>query len=307
VTAQDDWQQLRLSIAQADVVRVEALLTLAGALAVSLDDADASGAAPVIEPPPGETPLWETVALTALFEASAELAPLCRALEGFALPGTQPHAEPLDAATILAGARRAPKARAIGKRLWLAPRGVASPDPERRTVELDMGLAFGTGEHATTAMCLEWLEAHLAPGTAVLDYGCGSGVLAIAALVLGARCAWAVDNDAQALTATRDNARLNGVADARLVVTEPESLGDVAPDVIVANIVADPLIALAPRFAALLHPGGRLVLSGVLEAQGPRVVEAYAPCFTGFETAARDGWLCITAVRSSAVPPPPTG
>jgi ribosomal protein L11 methyltransferase len=300
VTAPGDWQQLRLSVARPDVARVEALLTLAGALAVTLDDADFAAAAPVLEPPPGETPLWASVALTALFDASADLAPLCRALEGFALPGTQPHAEPLDAATILAGARRAPKARAIGERLWLAPRGVASPDPERLTVELDMGLAFGTGEHATTAMCLEWLEAHLAQGAAVLDYGCGSGILAIAALVLGARCAWAVDNDEQALTATRDNARLNGVADARLVVTRPESFGRVVPDVIVANIVADPLVGLAPLFAELLRPGGRLVLSGVLESQGARVAAAYEPRFTRFTTQARDGWLCITAERSSA-------
>jgi ribosomal protein L11 methyltransferase len=303
VTAPGAWQQLHLCVAGADVARAEALLTLAGALAVSLDDADTGDGTPVLEPPPGETPLWPSVALTALFETNANLAPLIRALENVALPGTRPRAAPLDAAAILAGARRAPQARAIGKRLWLAPRGIACPEPGRLCVELDMGLAFGTGEHATTALCLEWLEAELPAGAAVLDYGCGSGVLAVAALVLGARCAWAVDNDPQALTATRDNARLNGVADTRLVVTAPEALGRVTPDVIVANIVADPLVALAPLFAELLRDGGRIVLSGVLEAQAERVVAAYARHFERFDRRARDGWLRITAERSSAAPP----
>jgi ribosomal protein L11 methyltransferase len=302
VTAPADWQQLRVRVARADVALTEALLSLAGALAVSLDDADTAGGAPVLEPPPGKTPLWASVELTALFDASADLTPLCRALESAALPGTRPRAEPLDATAILAGARRAPKARAIGQRLWLAPRGVASPEPGRLSVELHMGLAFGTGEHATTALCLEWLEGVLPAGAAVLDYGCGSGVLAITALVLGARAAWAVDNDGQALTATLDNARLNGVADARLVVTEPESLGRVAPDVIVANIVADPLVALEPLFAELLGAGGRVVLSGVLETQGDRVIAAYAPHFTRFAQTARDGWLLITADRIAAAP-----
>jgi ribosomal protein L11 methyltransferase len=161
-----------------------------------------------------------------------------------------------------------------------------------------MGLAFGTGEHPTTALCLEWLDAALEPDATVLDYGCGSGVLAIAALALGADRAWAVDNDEQALTATRDNARLNG-CETRLDVGAPESLPPLRFDVVLANILAGPLVALAAEFARIVVPGGAVVLSGILTRQAPNVVAAYEPWFEQIATHERDGWTRIDGLRRS--------
>jgi ribosomal protein L11 methyltransferase len=162
-----------------------------------------------------------------------------------------------------------------------------------------MGLAFGTGEHATTAQCLEWLERHVANGITVLDYGCGSGILALAALALGARFAYAVDNDPQAVTAAQANAALNGAAD-RLFVGEPAALPAVRVDVLVANILAGPLVELAPMFAERVVPGGMLVLSGILEAQAARVAAAYTADFSDVSQAARDGWVRLAARRKAS-------
>jgi ribosomal protein L11 methyltransferase len=159
-----------------------------------------------------------------------------------------------------------------------------------------MGLAFGTGEHPTTALCLEWLDANVAPRSTLVDYGCGSGVLALTALALGARYAWAIDNDEQALAATRANATLNGLTQ-RLFVGAPHELPGVAADVLVANILARPLVELEPELAARVAPGGRIVLSGILVAQAARVTAAYDDAFTSFEQEAREGWVRLSATR----------
>jgi ribosomal protein L11 methyltransferase len=162
-----------------------------------------------------------------------------------------------------------------------------------------MGFAFGTGEHPTTALCLEWLDAHVAPGNTVLDYGCGSGILALAALALGASTAWATDTDPQALLATRANGALNGVAE-RLHVAAPEDLEVLPVDVLVANILARPLIELAPKLAPRVRPGGRLVLAGLLERQAADVTAAYAPWFGAFERGTQDTWVRLAAVRNAS-------
>jgi len=251
----------------------------------------------VFEPEPSSTPLWPQVTLQALFGSEADLVPL-RELLAATFPRTTVTVEVLPESAWQPGLQQAVKARPIGARLWLAPADDERVPADRVTVRINMGLAFGTGEHATTALCLDWLEHHVTPGSTLLDYGCGSGILALAALALGAGKAFAVDNDGQALTATRANADLNGVAD-RLFVALPDALPTVSVDVLAANILAGPLVELAPTFAELVRPGGWLVLSGILEPQAERVATAYSPYFEGLERAARDGWVRLTARRDA--------
>ncbi|HEV2110560.1 MAG TPA: 50S ribosomal protein L11 methyltransferase, partial [Gammaproteobacteria bacterium] len=176
--------------------------------------------------------------------------------------------------------------------------GFTPPDPQAVNLLLDPGLAFGTGTHATTALCLEWLDGAALAGAAVIDYGCGSGILSIAAARLGAKYVLAVDHDPQALTATRDNAERNGVAPL-IRASPPEALPDNHADLLLANILAGPLVNLAPLFARRLKPGGRLVLSGILGSQEQELRQAYAPHFDSFETVKKDDWLRITAIRRS--------
>jgi ribosomal protein L11 methyltransferase len=277
------------------VERAEALLTLAGAESISLHDAADD---PVLEPEPGTTPLWPDVELRALFPADADLGSL-RALLASSCGAVDIAIAALDDEDWRAGIEQRFAARPIGKRLWLAPASDATGPSDRAIVRLHMGFAFGTGEHATTALCLEWLDAHLRPRETVLDYGCGSGILALAALALGARVAWATDTDPQALLATRANGVLNGVAE-RLHVYTPEDLDAPAADVLVANILARPLIELAPTLAPRVRPRGRVVLAGLLERQADNVTAAYARYFGGFERVTHDGWVRIAAVRNAS-------
>jgi ribosomal protein L11 methyltransferase len=285
---------LTLTIAAADVPQAEALLTLAGAETIALRDA---ADAPVLEPEPSTAPLWPVVTLEALFAADPDLAAL-RDVLAEAFPKTRVSLEPLPESAWQRGLQQAVKARPIGARLWLAPADDAHTPADRACVRINMGLAFGTGAHATTALCLEWLERHVTAGATLLDYGCGSGILALAALALGAESAVAVDNDEQALTATRANAELNGLAEL-LLVAAPEAMPARTFDVLVANILAGPLVELAPELARLVRPGGRLCLSGVLEPQAAHVAAAYAPWFGALEQAVRDGWVLLAGRRDS--------
>jgi ribosomal protein L11 methyltransferase len=286
-------QRLALHLSAADVPRAEALLELAGAETVSIADA---GDDPVLEPAPDTTPLWPNVIVRALFPAAADLTHLIAALEQ-AFPAGAAVVEQLDDADWQAALRQVFAARPFGRRIWLTPSDDAhAPPPGRVKVRLHMGLAFGTGEHPTTALCLDWLDARANDGETILDYGCGSGVLAIAALALGARAAYAVDNDPQAVDATRANLALNSLSD-RAFVGLPEELAPVVVDVLAANILAGPLVELAPRFATHVRAGGAIVLSGVLERQAERVQQAFAPFFAGFDQAAHDGWVRIAATR----------
>ena len=163
-------------------------------------------------------------------------------------------------------------------------------------MRLDPGLAFGTGTHATTAMCLAWLDENARSGQTMIDYGCGSGVLAVAAAKLGARAAYAFDIDPQALTATHDNAAANQVDD-RIHVVDSETALPGGVDILIANILCDPLCELAPRFAALIAPGGKIVLAGLLCAQADEVTRAHAPWFDITTFATRDGWTALAGSR----------
>lgn len=288
-------QQLTLRIDAERVPAVEALLELAGAEAIVLADA---GDDPVLEPDPNETPLWPDVVVRAHFPDGAQLAALVRTLREIC--GAAADIRPIDDEEWRPALRAQIPAKRFGDRLWLASASDATAvDPRLTTVRLHMGLAFGTGEHPTTVLCLDWLAAHLERGACVLDYGCGSGVLALAALALGAQQAWAVDTDPQALTATADNALLNRCAE-RLWIGAPADLPQLEVDVVIANILAGPLERLAPRIAGTVKGGGAVVLAGLLEAHEQRIRRAYEPYVDDARTTTRDGWLCFAARRTHA-------
>ena len=285
--------QLTFDVGSADPAPIEETLTSLGATSVTLEDAADD---PVLEPAPGETPLWPTVRLRALFREDADPRAIEAGLVELLPPTTLLRFEVLEDRPWEREWLRDFHPMRFGRRLWVCPDGQAAGDANAVRVALDPGLAFGTGTHPTTALCLEWLDGSELRGCRVIDYGCGSGILAIAALKLGAAGAFAYDIDPQARLATRDNAVRNGVAD-RLTIAatapqEPESC-----DVLVANILAGPLTKLADRFATLLRPGGRIALSGLLPEQVESVAVAYGPWFMIGATTVRDGWALLSGSR----------
>ena len=297
--SQDAWQEWSLNTAASLVESLEDWLFEQGALAVTLeDDADQ----PLLEPGPGETPIWDAVKVTALFAADVDLAPIVASVPREVL--TQ------DATDEIKGLADKDWERVwmddfrpmqLGERLWICPSWTDVPDPDAVNVLLDPGLAFGTGNHATTAMCLSALDSLITGGEAVADYGCGSGILAIAALKLGAATALGIDNDPQALVASRDNAERNAIQDEQLLLGRPDCSDEQAwsakADVVVANILAEPLIQLSARLLALMAPGGTVLMAGVLIEQAPRLIDHYASAnvtLTLHEQ--RDGWALLRGV-----------
>lgn len=293
--------QLILPIGAADPAPYEDALLAAGASSITLED---EGDDPVLEPLPGTTPLWPRVRIKALFDSEIDTDQLLLSLS--AELGEQ-MSEPLREARFETLADRAWerewlkdfKPMRFGERLWICPGGQVPTSPQAVDavlIELDPGLAFGTGTHPTTALCLEWLDAADVAGKRVIDYGCGSGILAIAAAKLGATVVSAVDIDPQALIATRDNAERNGVA--HLIKPELVESAQLAPvDILLANILAGPLESLAPTFASLVQAGGRLVLSGILRNQAEAVATTYAPWFDIAPAVVRDDWARLDGVR----------
>jgi ribosomal protein L11 methyltransferase len=186
----------------------------------------------------------------------------------------------------------------FGDRLWIVPSWHDAPDPHAANLLLDPGLAFGTGTHPTTALCLEWLDGQDVTSRQVIDYGCGSGILGLAALLLGADHVIGVDTDPQALEASRENARRNKVEEDRLDLFLPGDEPDTMADIMLANILAQPLIGLAPKLAAKVKPGGDIVLSGILSNQAREVMEAYEPWFIMDEPEQREEWIRLTGRRN---------
>ncbi|MEK7322766.1 MAG: 50S ribosomal protein L11 methyltransferase [Pseudomonadota bacterium] len=283
------WLQITLETRAADAEHLAEALHEAGAAAVTLQDAADQ---PLFQLEPGDSPLWTNTHVIGLFTADCDPTEILAQLQS----GTE-HTQPLR--TLVTTLPDQDWERSwmdqfhpirFGERLWVCPRWHTPPDPTAVNVMLDPGLAFGTGTHATTALCLEWLDGEDLADQTVLDFGCGSGILAIAAAKLGAAEVWAVDHDPQALLATRDNAEVNGV-EKIITVCGAENLTAIHADVVLANILAAPLIALAPRFARLLPPGGRVVLSGILAEQAEEVLENYRAWFTMATITVREGWV----------------
>jgi ribosomal protein L11 methyltransferase len=267
--------QLTIDLGKTKPEPVEEMLFAVGALSVTLEDAADD---PILEPAPGALPLWPTVKIKALFDANTNPQAVIDGLQAglqAALPTLR--FEQLEDRPWEREWLKDFHPMQFGKRLWICPDGQYPDDPKAVVVDLDPGLAFGTGTHPTTAMCLQWLDEHAPLPHAVIDYGCGSGILSIAALKLGAQHAHGVDIDPQALLASRDNAERNQVS-AALTLSNCDR--DLTPaSLVIANILAGPLEALAPRLAALTKYRGHIVLSGVLTAQAETVQNCYAAWF----------------------------
>ena len=290
------WLELHLRLESSDHAAVEQALDEVGALAQTLTDAEDN---PVLEPAPGETPLWPQLKLQALFAAERDPLELLVELEG-RLPED-----------VLRSARFAKlddrdwtrawmdhyQPMRFGQRLWIYPTTVEPPTGgDTVVVRLDPGLAFGTGTHPTTALCLEWLDGLAWNGESLFDYGCGSGILAVAALRLGAGHAWGLDNDPQALIASQENAQRNGVGERLSLLSVRDALPPPC-DRLAANILLNPLIELADRIAGTVKPGGEAVFSGMLKGQESDFIARYQGLFRDFVVTQREDWIRITAVR----------
>ncbi len=270
------WLQLKIDTTKAQAPVLEELLETLGAAAVLMED---SADQPLLEPPPGATPLWDATRVIGIFTVDSEMDAIIEFLEaqlGEALPAHR--VEVLEDKDWVRAWMDHYHPMRFGDRLWVVPSWTPPPQPDAVNLLLDPGLAFGTGTHPTTALCMEWLDSLDLQGKTVIDYGCGSGILAVAALLLGAKEAWCVDNDPQALTATRNNAEHNGVGE-RVHVFMPDDMPDMQADVIVANILAGPLAMLAPVMAAHSHAGTQIALSGIIRPQVDELREVYGEWF----------------------------
>jgi ribosomal protein L11 methyltransferase len=289
-----DWQEWVVETYSELVEPLEEWLFEQGALAVSLED---NADEPLLEPGPGETPLWQNVKVTALFAGSVSLTSIKQTLPLSLLAGNSRN----DISTLedrdwerVSMDDFTPIQ--MGPRLWICPSWSSPPDDALVTVLLDPGLAFGTGTHATTAMCLNALDELIIGNERVIDFGCGSGILAIAALKLGAQCALGVDNDSQAVFASRDNALRNDIESDKFVVVMPDddAVGEWTgkANLMVANILAGPLLELADQLISLTAPGGTILLTGVLEAQAPQLIARYQHVNLKLNQQ-RDGWVLL--------------
>jgi len=241
--------------------------------------------------------LWPSTRLRALFDGVAEPGSIVRALcDTLHIPAESVRVERIDDRVWEREWLRDFHAMRFGRRLWICPHHEEVSEPGAIVVRMDPGLAFGTGTHPTTALCLEWLDAYVQPGWDVIDFGCGSGILAVAALKLGASRAYCFDIDPQALIATADNARANGV-ESRISISERADSLPRDVDVLVANILSGPLCELAPSFEPLVRPGGRIVLAGLLEAEVPDVTQAYSAWFDIRPFGFRGGWVGLSGKR----------
>lgn len=303
------WLQLTLPVSQAQFPAYEVALENAGALSVTLQDADAEtpDEQAIFEPGVGETPLWQQMMLSALFEGDTDAEALRAQLES---------TPSLDwSALVFETVEDQDWERAwldqfqpmrFGHRTWIVPWDHALPEaaqaPDTAVIRLDPGLAFGSGTHPTTALCLEWLDeladAGVLQGREVLDFGCGSGILALTALKLGAAHAIGIDNDPQAIVATTDNAARNGLG-AQMQVYLPEAAPTRQYPVVLANILASALDELAGVISAQLAPAGVLAMSGILKGQEDELLLRYAPWFEDFQVATQEDWVRITARRKN--------
>jgi len=291
------WLQLNLITTESQAEAVGDALTEIGALSISLMDAEDI---PILEPAPGETPLWRKIKMMILFDATIDTDDTLAIWNNHSLSNHTDN-EKFELIEDKDWERewmdRFEPMR-FGKRLWICPSWKPIQDEKAVNVLLDPGLAFGTGTHPTTALCLTWLDSIDLTDKTLVDYGCGSGILAIAALKLGAKKVYAVDIDPQALLATKENAARNDIEMERLVVSYPSELGNVCSDILVANILAGPLVSLAGEIAKHCSAEAHIALSGILDTQAMKTREAYLKWFKMEQPVYKEEWSLLTGIKT---------
>ena len=289
------WQQIICRTQKSDQAALSDALDNAGAVSITYQDAADQ---PVLEPLPGETPLWDDIIITGLFKADSFIAPILFDLRDNPLWQLKSlHTEILEEQNWERAWMKDFHPMQFGKNLWIYPSWADIPNDDSVKILLDPGLAFGTGTHPTTALCLEWLDQYPPTDKQVIDYGCGSGVLAVAAAKLGAKSIDATDIDPQALLATADNMQRNQIDPALIRHYLPEQLPQDAADLLLANILSGPLVELADTLLNLVKPNGYLVLSGILAPQKEAILSAYSAQLTQIEVKQSGDWLRISGKR----------
>ncbi|MCK4707735.1 MAG: 50S ribosomal protein L11 methyltransferase [Gammaproteobacteria bacterium] len=285
----ESWQQVHITITKEQLQEVEGFLLSIGALSVTYKDA---GDNPVLEPLPGETPLWPELIVTGLFDQKKNMNTVMNILARH-YPEQKTEKEELEDQDWERSWMQDYQPMSFGNRLWVVPTNMQAPDNNAINLRLDPGLAFGTGTHPTTSLCLQWLDQHDVSDLTILDYGCGSGILAIAGLLLGASMAEGVDIDPQAITASNDNAKNNNISD-KLSVYLAADYQARQYDIVMANILSGPLAELAPDLSSYTKTGGAIVLSGILAEQAESIRTVYQQWFDMEQAIIDDGWAMLS-------------
>lgn len=294
------WLQLSLKAPASKIEDCSDCLTEIGALSVTYQDAKDN---PIFEPAVGTTPFWPDMVITGLFEGNADIEFITHYLKTHLdkdISNTL-QSEKIEDQNWIQACQDSFKPMQFGENLWICPSWCDIPNPKAINILLDPGMCFGTGTHPTTQLCLEWLANHPPKDKWVVDYGCGSGILSLAALKLGAKKVFAIDLDPQALESTRLNAEKNKISSKELITLTPEQflLDTHTVDLLMANILANPLIELSHLFAKLISDYGQLVLSGILENQQGSIIQAYKEWFHSIAITSKDEWVRMDAIRNS--------
>ena len=298
MTSSTSWQQVIFQTSKEFSDDIESFLESEGALSITWKDA---GDTPVLEPLPGEAPLWDDLIVTALFDADKNF----ELIKETFITNTRKWnisnilIEKLEDKDWVRVWMKDFHPMKFGDNLWIYPSNYDIPNDDSVKIHLDPGLAFGTGTHPTTALCLEWLDQNPPKNLELIDYGCGSGILAIAAAKLGAKHIIATDIDPQGLTATKDNMSRNNISTNTISCYLPDDFAKQAADLVIANILCGPLLELFPIISSLIKPKGKLVLSGLLEKQTDELIELYSLKFNDFDVKTLDGWVIVSATKNN--------
>ena len=288
------WLQVSITSSEDQVDYIEGLMQDLNALSITMQDGADD---PILEPDLGTTPMWDNTVVVALFGSDTSREMIISHLEQHNISQGSIRTELIEDRDWEREWMTHFQPMKFGERLWICPSWHTPEQKDAVNLMLDPGLAFGTGTHPTTSLCLTWLDSQNLDGKSIIDYGCGSGVLAIAGLLLGAQKAVGTDIDPQALEASQDNALRNGVAENLEVYLPDKTPADIQSNIVIANILANPLVSLAPTLAALCLPKGNIALSGILKDQEELVVRAYEPYFELYPSQTKEDWILISGER----------